>query len=47
MTQQRVKTASFWNNLEKNLKQVTNLSEGINYLKDYYFDEKFFNQNIQ
>ncbi len=49
LSQERVKTANFWSNLEKQMKnlELDNLSSGINYLKRHYFDQGFFNENLK
>ncbi|MDJ0508137.1 MAG: hypothetical protein QNJ64_02605 [Crocosphaera sp.] len=38
---QLTKTANFWDSLEKEMKQLEDLSPGIKYLKDYYFYVKY------
>ena len=38
-------TSTFWNELEKKMKKIQDLSPGLKYLKDYYFPQKFANIN--
>ena len=47
LSKERVRSSIFWNNLAQELTNITDLSPGINYLKREYFDEIFFNQNVQ
>ncbi len=44
---ERAKISKFWNDLKQELKKLPDLSLGLDYLKDDYFDEIFFNQNVQ
>ncbi|MDJ0600020.1 MAG: hypothetical protein QNJ37_14405 [Crocosphaera sp.] len=39
------KTSTFWNDLEKEIEKIQDLSPALKYLKTYYFSQKFANIN--